>query len=276
MTVEQRLPATLASKHGGIGVRRLASDPVGRWLAAGWADIKRSPAASLIPGCVCALAGYLVLAVVLIDGISILLFPLIGGFLLIAPWMALEFYEISRRHALNQPVRPLMMIAAVRRNPLRLAAMGALLLFMLFVWIWSAFVVFVVCFGLDPDADLLLAGFYGLSPLFFLVFSNLVGAVLAALAFASCFVGLPMLLDRKAGLATAIATSWRACIANPRIVFGWAVVIVLATALAMLPALLGLIVVFPLLGHATWHAYRDLVVIDPAPHTETPTIRLYL
>jgi uncharacterized membrane protein len=85
------------------------------------------------------------------------------------------------------------------------------------------------------------------------------GGALAAPVFASSVIAMPMLLDRPVGVLTAVLTSWRVVLANPLPMALWAAIIMLLTALGMATLLLGLIVLMPLLGHASWHAYRDLV-----------------
>src|SRR4051812_38919402 len=91
-----------------VTVRSLPADPTGRWLAAGWADIRRSPAASLAPGLCCAVASYILAVLVILDGRYAAMLPLLGGFMFLAPLIAVGLYEISRRHETGEPVSLLM------------------------------------------------------------------------------------------------------------------------------------------------------------------------
>lgn len=244
-----------------IVVRRLPSDPTGRWLAAAWSDIRRSPAASLAPGLASALASYVLTIAVFLDGRYAAMLPLLGGFLFMAPLIAVGLYETSRRHEAGQPVDLLVSISAFRRNAGQIALMALFLTMFLFGWVRLALLVFALFFGLNPPPleSFFSAVLFNVENLPFLVISNAVGAVLAVVVFMCTAISLPMLLDRQTDVVTAIITSWRACVTNPRIMFGWAALIVLITGLGIVTFFLGLIVALPLIGHATWHAYRDLV-----------------
>ncbi len=244
-----------------ITVRHLTADPTGRWLAAAWGDIKRSPAASLAPGLVAAFASYVLAVLVFLDGRYAAMLPLTGGFMFVAPLIAMGLYEISRRHETGEPVSVLMGVAAFRRNPTQIALMALLLMLFLLAWVRLALLVFALFFGLNPPpfATFFTTILFDAGNLPFLIISNAIGALLAGLVFMISAISLPMLIDREVDFITAMITSWKACTTNPRVMTGWAFLIVLITGLGVLTAFLGLIVALPLIGHATWHAYRDLV-----------------
>lgn len=255
------MTAADATESEHVAVRRLDADPTGRWLAAAWADIKRSPAASLAPGLVCAAASYVLAVLVFLDGRYAAMLPLLGGFMFVAPLIAVGLYEISRRHETGAPVNVFMAIAGFRRNPTQIALMGLVLMLFLLAWVRLALLVFALFFGLNPPplGSFFTSVLFDPSNLPFLILSNAVGAGLAGFVFMISAISLPMLVDRDVDVVTAITTSWRACTANPRAMIGWAALIVLITGLGIVTFFLGLIVALPLIGHATWHAYRDLV-----------------
>jgi uncharacterized membrane protein len=252
--------ATDAIEDEPITVRRLTADPTGRWLSAAWADIRRNPASSLVPGVLCAFASYVLAVLVFLDGRYSAMLPLLGGFMFMAPLMAVGLYEISRRNETGEPVSPFMMIAAFRRNPTQIALMALLLMLFLLAWVRLALLVFALFFGLNPPpfASFFTAILFDVGNLPFLIISNAIGAVLAGFVFMISAISLPMLVDRDTDVVTAIITSWKACTTNPRVMTGWAFLIVLISGLGIVTFFLGLIVALPLIGHATWHAYRDL------------------
>ncbi|MBI3515389.1 MAG: DUF2189 domain-containing protein [Proteobacteria bacterium] len=255
------MPAAQALEGEHVTVRRLASDPTGRWLSAAWADIRRSPAASLAPGLLCAFASYVLTVLVFLDGRYAAMLPLLGGFMFVAPLIAVGLYEISRRHEAGEPVSLFMAVAGFRRNPTQIALMGLVLMLLLLAWVRLALLVFALFFGLNPPpfGAFFTSILFNVDNLPFLVVSNAVGGLLATFVFMISAISLPMLLDREIDIVTAMITSWKACTTNPRVMTGWAALIVLITGLGIVTFFLGLIVALPLIGHATWHAYRDLV-----------------
>ncbi len=255
------MTVTAASGDEPVVVNRLPSDPTGRWLAAAWSDIRRSPATSLAPGLLCAFASYVLAIAVFVDGRYAAMLPLLGGFMFVAPLIAVGVYETSRRHETGEPVNLFMAVAGFRRNAGQIALMALFLMLFLLGWVRLALLMFALFFGLNPPPlDTFFANIlFDVGNLPFLLISNAVGAVLAVVVFMTSAVSLPMLLDRQTDVVTAIITSWRACTANPRVMFGWAALIVLITGLGIVTFFLGLIVALPLIGHASWHAYRDLV-----------------
>ena len=130
-------------------------------------------------------------------------------------------------------------------------------------WVRVAALIFMLMFGINfapPIEDLPMAMLRSDMLLPFLIVGTGAGAILAALAFAISAISIPMLVDRDISAMEAITLSLRAVIRNPAAMFFWAGLIVVFTAMAMVPFFLGLALVVPLVGHATWHAYKDLIV----------------
>jgi uncharacterized membrane protein len=140
--------------------------------------------------------------------------------------------------------------------------MGVTLLLLFLAWIRLAVLIFFLFFGLRPPSlhDFIGHVFFSAGSLPFLIFGTLVGAVLAALAFGLSAVSIPLLLDRPyEHVVTAIAASFKAILDNPATMLFWAVLIVIFVGAGLVTFYLGLIVALPLIGYASWHAYRDLV-----------------
>ncbi len=241
-------------------VRRVPDDRPWYWLILGWRDITRAPMVSLAYG-----AGLVGFSFLLMFGLSrfdmlYLFLPMAGGFFLIAPLAAVGLYETSRRLSSGLPVDLATALTEWRR-PMQVAMFGLVLLLLHFAWVRVALLWFALYFnGITPPLDAL--PFHLLEPanLPFLVVGCLLGGVFALLAFAVSAVSLPMLLDRDVDPITAIVTSMLAVRRNPKAMLLWAGLIVMFTAVGIATFFVGLGLLFPLVAHATWHAYKDLVV----------------
>ena len=249
-------------------VRRITTRQPWQWLGAGWRDLWRAPAASLAYGLLFVLMGYLL--VYTVEGQFQSVLALTTGFLLVGPFLAMGLYDISRRLEAGEPVSLGRALTAWRGNVLPIALFGVVVGLLMIVWSRVAVVLFAVLMGgrtlrLDASAAQFLFSGSGLT--FVLVFT-VVGVVIAAAVFAISVVSIPMMLDRKADFMTAILTSIAAVRANPAPMALWAALIMLFTGLGLLTFYLGLVLALPLIGHATWHAYRSLVEdsdLEPQP-----------
>jgi uncharacterized membrane protein len=234
------------------------ADPL-RWLAAGWSDLRAAPALGLGFGLVLAVIGYALSAAAWSEPLLVMTF--VSGFLLVAPVLAVGLYEVSRR--LEAGERPTLghMLTAWGRNRWPIVFMGVVLGMILIAWGRLTGLLAALSFPLVGPEGHLVSWATVTSPegLGFLALFVLMGAGVAALVFAVTAVSIPMLLDRPVDTVTAIATSVRVIVHNLPAMLLWAALIVALTGLGLATAYLGLVVTMPLVGYATWHAYRQTV-----------------
>ena len=232
-----------------------------RWLRLGWQDLVRARTVSLSFGVLIALASVLLINMLWRIDLLPYALPLAAGFMFVAPAAAICFYDISRRLEVGAPVRFMEVALAWIPQAGQIALMGLVMMLFQLAWIRFATLLFALFFGPEPASwdHFIRALFFSTDGLPFLIVGTLSGGILAVIAFAIGVTAFPMLLDRDVGVAAAIATSVRAAIVNWRVMTGWAALIVMFTAAGIVTGCLGLIVTMPLIGHASWHAYRELV-----------------
>ena len=244
------------------GVRRIGfGAPLG-WLGRGWQDLRRQPGASLFYGIAVAVTGAVILGVT--ASLPYLFAAAITGFLLVAPMLAAGLYELSRRYLADEPVTVYDSMKAWKRNPSCMIGFGLLSILAGTLWQVISAVIVAVFYQGPPLAPLDMMIQVLINPRHYLMFSvyMLAGGFLAAVVFALSVVSMPMLIDRRCDLISALATSVNAVAENPLPLAVWAVVIMVMTGLGFATAMVGLVLVMPWLGHASFHAYRDLV--EPA------------
>lgn len=229
------------------------------WVGRGWQDLRQSPMASLGHGFLVTML--MVFATELAYGRPFLFTAMASGFLLAGPLFALCFYEISRAHEAGEATGFGAAFYAWRRNTRSVALFGLILAIIVIAWERVSAILFALLYGGGMPAmetfmeDVFLSGRYPMLVAAFL----LVGAVFALFVFCIAVVSLPMMMHRGTDVATAMATSVRAVAANPFATLLWAIVIVVLTAFGFATSLFGMVLVMPVLGHASWHAYRDMV-----------------
>jgi uncharacterized membrane protein len=249
----------------GFPVRRVPLDAPWDWLARGWRDLCALPLASLSYGAAFAVAAWIVLLVLILLGATSLVPVLGAGFLLLAPLLAAGLYEMSRRLAKREPVTARAIFEACAPAIGRLGFFGVVLFFAFFIWVELAFLLLSLFLGEvavpDPSQFMHTALFTnaGLALLFI---GTLTGGLLAAMVFSISSVAVPLLLVKDVDAVTAMATSVRAASLNTGPMLLWAAIIAGYMAIGIATLFVGLVVIFPLLGHATWHAFRDLVDVD--------------
>ncbi len=229
------------------------------WLGRGWQDLRKSPAASLGHGFLVTML--MVIAAELAYGRPFLFAAMVSGFLLVGPILAMTFYEISRAHEAGETASFGGAFDAWSHNPRATGLFGLILAIAVVAWERISAMLFSLIFGgAVPSMNLFMEDVFlsGRYPTLAAALV-LVGFVFAALVFCIAVVTLPMIMHRDTDVLTAMATSVKAVAVNPAASLLWAALIVILMAVGFATSLFGMLVVMPLLGHATWHAYRDMV-----------------
>ena len=243
-------------------VNTVGLDEPWAWLAAGWRDLWRRPVFSLGYGLAVTVISWLLVAGMFQLHMTSVVLVLAAGFLLLGPLLAVGLYELSRRLEQGEPITWNEVALVSTRSPVQLAFLGVALVLAYLVWVRIATLLFALFFGLEPFPPIdqfvptLLFTWKGLS---MLVVGSVAGGVIAFGVFAISAISVPLLMDQDRDVITAIITSIRAVLHNLKPMLLWAWLIAILTAVGLATGLLGLIVTFPLIGHATWHAYRSLV-----------------
>jgi uncharacterized membrane protein len=245
-------------------IRKITFADLNDAVAKGWEDFKDKPSHIFFLGVMYPIIGLILARFAFGYDVLPLLFPLAAGFALLGPLAAIGFYEISRRREQGLDAS-WWTIFTLSRNASRWAilALGVLLMVIFFAWILTARFIFQELFGTATVTSL--SGF--VHDVFetpeggrLMIIGNLVGFVFALVAFSISVISFPLLVDRDVSAPVAIITSVKAVIENPVTMIGWGLFITLALIVGSLPFLLGLVIVLPVLGHASWHVYRKVVV----------------
>mgnify|MGYP001198384103 CR=1 FL=1 len=238
--------------------------PVGTavtWLREGWRDLTVKPGLSLAYGAAVCLVSLAVVWGMFRFGWDDVLFPALAGFLIVGPIMAIGLYEKSRRLALREDVTLLDMILVRAKSRGQILFIGALLCLLMLLWMRAAVIIYALFFGLRPfpGIDHIVAMLFTTPTGWaMLVVGTLVGGLFAAFSFAISAVSVPMLLNERVDAFTAMGTSMALVWRNLPVMLAWGALVLGLIVAGLATCLLGLIVVFPLLGHGTWHAYRAI------------------
>lgn len=240
-----------------IEVRRVPARQAVEWLNRGWDDLKHVGAAGLAHGALIAILG----AVLLMLGSThmYLTAAAVTGYLLVGPIMTTGLCELARRREAHEPLGFDDSLAALTRNPDALLHFGGFLALIAVLWFVLSG---ILLSALSAPAPSLAVALWGGSSMFTpsqLLGFIVCGAVLAAIVFSVSVVSVPLIIDRHATAREAMRASVRVTFANLPAMLVWAGLIVGLTAIGFFTLLVGMVVVTPLLGYATWHAYRDLI-----------------
>lgn len=231
-------------------------------LRLGLADFFRAPLFGLFFSAVYVAGGLLLWKVYGVAGQQWWLAPVAVGFPLLAPFAAVGLYEVSRRIEAGQRLDWGAVLGVVfRQKDRQIPAIAAVIIVVFLFWVFVAHALFALFMGLrafTSGTDIVSLFFEGNGPLMLLV-GGAVGAGFAGALFAITVAGLPLLLEREIDFVTAMIHSTQAVLANKAAMLVWGAIITLLMLIGMLPLFLGLFVVLPVLGHATWHMYRRLM-----------------
>ena len=222
-----------------------------RWLKMGWNDVKHAPKQSLTYGSFMVLISYLVSFVAYKLGSYILLLSTLSGFVFVAPVLAIGLYSISCQIQRGEnPVLGRCLHDGVKHLSNEMV-FAVIMLVIFLVWARAASMVHIFYPEMSNPAWTELLVFFGVG--------TAVGSIFATVMFCSSAFSLPMIMDRKVDVVTAIVTSINAVLRNKLAMLVWATLIAGLIGIGFLTAMIGLIIILPLLGHATWHAYQDTI-----------------
>jgi uncharacterized membrane protein len=256
------VPAQLTIRHISLADLKEA-------LNKGADDFLAMPTHALFVGAIYPIVGLLLARLAFGYSVLPLLYPLVAGFALIGPVAALGLYELSRRREAGLDVSARHAFDVVNSSSIgAIVALGLLLLVLFALWVVTANAIYIANFGYLPPksigafVDDMLTTEAGWR---MIVAGNIVGFCFAVLALVISVASFPLLLDRDVGAAVALGTSIRVVLANPVTMAVWGVIVAALLVIGSLPAFLGLAVVMPILGHATWHLYRHAVDASGSP-----------
>jgi len=248
-------------------IREITLSDLHQALRLGWEDFKAVPSHAIILCVIYPLLGLALARTVLGYSVLPLLFPLAAGFALLGPFAALGLYELSRRRERGEGASAWDAFDVLRSPSFgAMLGLGTLLLALFVTWVATAQAIYIAVFGYQ--------GATGISDFVQRVLTTPqgwwligvgcgVGFLFALVALCISVVSFPMMLDRHAGAGEAMVTSLRVVAKNPVTIAAWGLIVAVLLVAGSLPLFLGLAIVIPLLGHATWHLYRKVIVPDP-------------
>ena len=252
-------------------IRTIGLSDLHRALQRGWEDFKAVPSHAIILCIIYPVLGLMLARAVHGYSVLPLLFPLAAGFALLGPFAALGLYEMSRRRERGEQATAWDALEVVRSPSFgAMLGLGALLLALFVTWVATAQAIYIAAFGyagatgVSDFAERVLTTPQGW---WLIVVGCGVGFLFALVALCISVVSFPLMLDRHAGAGDAMVTSLRAVARNPVPMAAWGLIVAVLLVAGSLPAFLGLAVVIPLLGHATWHLYRETIEpeLNPQP-----------
>jgi uncharacterized membrane protein len=255
-----------------LAIRRIRPADLIDALAKGWADFSAMPSHAVFLCLIYPIIGLAVAGLTLGYALVPLLYPLAAGFALIGPFAAIGLYELSRRREAGLDVAARDALDVLRSPSIgAIVALGVMLMLLFLIWVAIAHAIYVANFGYGAPTSIsqflhdVLATPAGWN---LILIGNGVGFLFAVAALTISVISFPLLLDRDVGAAGALVTSARAVLTNPLTMALWGLIVAVLLLVGSLPMFLGLPVVLPVLGHATWHLYRKVIAPDPNPRPE--------
>jgi uncharacterized membrane protein len=255
-------------------VRKIGLSDLIDALRLGWEDFKAIPTHAVVLCVIYPVLGLVLFRLVIGYSVLPLLFPLAAGFTLLGPFAALGLYELSRRRERGEEAAAWHAVHVLSAPSFgAILALGTFLFALFVIWIAAADAIYIATFGYAPAATIpdfvrrVLTTPEGWS---LIIIGCGVGFLFALVALCISVVSFPLMLDRHATAIDAIRTSLRAVKRNPITMSAWGLIVAVLLAVGSLPLFVGLAVVLPVLGHATWHLYRKVVEPDPNPPQEQP------
>ena len=253
-----------------LTIRRIGIADLKDALRKGTDDFLATPTHALFLGAIYPIVGLLLARLAFGYSILPLLYPLSAGFALVGPLAALGLYELSRRREAGLEVSATHALDVLKSSSIgAIIALGFLLLVLFGLWMITANAIYIATFGYAPPASF--GGF--IRDVFtteagwrMIVAGNIAGFFFAVLALVISVASFPLLLDRDVGAAVALGASIRVVLDNPVTMAVWGLIVAVLLLIGSLPFFLGLAVVVPILGHATWHLYRRTVEAGDSPH----------
>jgi uncharacterized membrane protein len=231
------------------------------WLGAGWRDLLDRPGPSLAYGVAVFLISLVIVWGLFAFGLDYILFPALAGFMVMGPLIAIGLYAKSQAIEAGRPFSLSSMLFVKAKAGGQVLFIGVILTLLMLLWMRAAVIVYALFFGLRPFpgldhvAQMLFTTPTGWA---MLLVGSVVGGLFAAFSFAISTFSVPMLLDQDVDAFTAMGTSISMVFRNLPVMIAWGVIVLVLSLLGVVTGLLGLIVVFPLLGHATWHSYKAI------------------
>jgi len=267
----------LASEPAKYNVRTITLEDLKDALRLGWEDFKAVPTHGVLLALIYPVLGIVLARTVLGYSILPLLFPLAAGFALLGPFAALGFYDLSRRREQGEAPTASHALGVFRSPSIgAMASFGALLLVLFLVWLATAQSIYDSTFGYAAASSI---------PDFFqrvlttseghrlIAVGCSAGFLFALVALCISVVSFPLMLDRHAGAMDAMITSVRAVARNPIPMAAWGLIVAVLLIAGTIPFFLGLTVVIPVLGHATWHLYRKVIEPSAMPYEPPPAVK---
>jgi len=244
-------------------IRKVAVNDITAALKEGIADFIACPLYGLFFGSIYTIGGLAILAMLTTFDMSWMIIPIAIAFPFIGPFVAVGLYEVSRRRAAGVPLKfseILSVIIAQKERQFGLMAFAIMCIF--WIWIFQVRLLLAVFLGFQSFPSV--AAFIKVvtttpEGIGFITLGTAIGAVLAFVLFCTTVIAIPLLLDRDIDVISAIITSFKTVLQNPMVMIGWGITVAALAILALLPYFLGILIVLPILGHATWHLFERVI-----------------